>query len=217
MASMLDTLTGTGTTVQAPTRPEPSPAKHAGDIHFSHLVQYNAIFDPQADAFLPYMWKRMQEDDLVDYYFPGQKETGFGTFVRMMSGDAQVLLVVTDSTTKQWKDTIAGFITWSRQRMGASDIAIAGFIFFREFWDHKTTDQAAAAAFRYWFTQVEPAPVEVVLGVCPSEHVTALRYNRRIGLHEVGRLPKAHIYKGQPCDAVLVGMTKDEFLAREGK
>jgi len=58
------------------------------------VVPYNALADPQADTFLAWMWKRMQEDDLFDYYFPGQKDTGFGAFVRLFSGDANVALIV---------------------------------------------------------------------------------------------------------------------------
>src|SRR5882724_2890924 len=57
------------------------------------FIPYNAIYDPQADSFLAWMWRRMQEDDLVELYFPGQKETGFATFVRLFSGDAQVALI----------------------------------------------------------------------------------------------------------------------------
>lgn len=210
--SMLDTLTGT-----TPPAPPPAMEPKAKDIVLPskgnvRIVPYNATLDQQADAFLSWMWKRLQKDDLVEYYWPGQKETGFATFVRMMSGDAQVGLVVTDSKSGQWEDTIAGFITWTPSRMGMSEVIIAGFIFFREFWNHHTTDNAGVAAFRYWFTET---PTEVILGVCPSTHVVALRYNKRIGLHEVGRIPKAHICKGAQCDAVLVAITKDEWKARE--
>lgn len=220
--SVLDTLVGpppsppTATVVEnaafpVKEAPKPPPQVVRGNIR---LVPYNAIYDQQADAFLSYMWKRMQKDDVVDYYFPGQKETGFATFVRMMSGDAQVALVITDATSGQWNETVAGFITWTPSRMGANEVIIAGFIFFREFWNHKTTDNAGAASFKYWFTET---PAQVILGVCPSQHFAALRYNKRIGLHEVGRIPLAHLYKGEPCDAVLVAITKDEWQVKEGK
>jgi len=175
------------------------------------IVPYNAVNDTQADAMLPYLWKRMQQDDLVDYYFPGQSATGFSQFVRLFSGDGQVALVVTDSTTGQWNDTIAGFISWTPSLMGMANVIIAGFIFFRQFWDHHTTDEAGAQAFNYWFKE---AGAQVVLGVCPSELRTALRYNKRIGLKEIGRIPNAHLCKGSPCDAVLVAITRDEWSSR---
>jgi len=211
--TLLERLAGT----PPPSPPSAVPAEPPAAVVPTHgnirLVPYNAIYDPQADAFLAYMWQRLQRDDVVDYYFPGQKETGFATFVRMMSGDAQVALVITDATNGQWKDTVAGFVTWTPSHMGASEVIIAGFIFFREFWDHRTTDNTGAAAFDYWFTQTK---AQVVLGVCPALHMTALRYNKRIGLHEVGRIPQAHLYHGEPCDAVLVAITRNEWLARKG-
>lgn len=200
MASTLDVLAGT-------TAPAISPQSHP----HVRVVPYNAIHDTQADAFLSYLWKRMQRDDLVDYYFPGQRDTGFASFVRLFSGDGNVALIVTDDQSGQWDKTIAGFITWSPSVMGASEVLIAGFIFFREFWDKHTTDEAGARSFDFWFSQTQ---AKVILGVCPSEHVTALRYNKRIGLHEIGRIPLAHIFKGQPCDAVLVAITRDEWSNR---
>lgn len=188
-----------------------TPPKPATATHGIRVIPYNAIYDPQADAFLPWMWKKMQTDDLVDYYFPGQKDTGFATFVRMFSGDAQVALIAVDSATKQWDDTIAGFITWTPTAMGASEMIVAGFIFFRKFWDHHTTDEAGVRAFDYWFKETN---AQCVLGLCPALHATAMRYNKRVGLHEIGRIPLAHLYKGQPCDAVLFAITREEWAQR---
>ena len=210
--SMLDVLAGVAEPMAAqpvvltPVVQEPAKATVS-------VIPYNACLDPQADTFLPWLWKKMQADDLVDYYFPGQKDTGFATFVRLFSGDAQVALfkIEDESLGKTWDDRIPGFITWSQTRMGASDVLIAGFIFFREFWDHHTTDHAAQAAFAYWFTNPE---IKIVLGVCPSLHKAAMRYNQRIGLREIGRIPMTHVYKGQTCDSILYAITRDDWRAQ---
>src|ERR1700693_5707576 len=106
--SLLDTLAGTGA--------------HDGVRIGVRIVPYNAVNDTQADAMLPWLWKRMQTDDLVDYYFPGQSATGFSNFVRLFSGDGNVALVVTDSQSGQWNDTIAGFISWTPSLMGMSNV-----------------------------------------------------------------------------------------------
>lgn len=199
--STLDTLTG------APQ--PPTVVDLPGGVR---IIPYDASHDTQAFAFLPYLWTRMQKDDLVDYYFPGQKDTGFATFVRLMSGDANVALVVRDDPSRQWDKTVVGFISWSTSVMGMSNVVIAGFNFFREFWDHKTTDAAGAAAFDFWFSGDQPA--EVVLGSCPATHVVALRYNKRVGLREIGRIPLAHMFKGERCDAVLMAITRDQWRAK---
>jgi RimJ/RimL family protein N-acetyltransferase len=203
MDSLLDTLAGTGATHSLPTKTN----GHAV-LNGLRVVRYDASNDVQAQWFLPWLWERMKADDLTDYYFPGQRDTGFATFTRLFSGDAQVGLFAIDAPSKQWEDTIPGFITWSVQRWGASEVIVAGFIFFRKFWDHATTDECAKVAFDYWFRDT---PAKVVLGVCPSEHVAAMRYNKRIGLREIGRIPEAHLFKGKPCDAVLMAMTREEW------
>ncbi|SRR5258706_6285514 len=216
---LLDTLAGIGptetiahdSTATRTTPVTPVPVVKVLSSHGVDIMPYNATHDPQSSSFLAWMWQRMQEDDLVDYYFPGQKETGFTTFVRMMSGDAQVGLVLNKCDSDQWKDKVAGFITWTPLHLGTASIAVAGLIFFREFWDKRTTDEAGALALKYWFTETE---VTHVLGVCPSLHVTIARYNKRMGLRETGRLTGAHIYKGEVCDAVLFEITKEEWIMR---
>lgn len=205
MSNLLDTLAGSHVPDSPITNSAPDPP---ASVRF---VPYNAALDTQAESFLPWMWKRMQEDDLVDYYFPGQRDTGFATFVRLMSGDAQVALVIVPSESKQWSDTVAGFVTWTPTRLGTSDMIVGGFVFFRRYWDHHTTDATAVQAFHYWFTETTAASV---LGVCPALHHTAIRYNKRIGLHEVGRLPMAHLFKGVPCDAILYAITREQWRAQ---
>ena len=217
--SLLDTLSGTNGTASAtvtvtplPVASSPSPTVplHRADAAEVSVIPYDARFDPQADAFLSWMWKKMQDDDLVDYYFPGQKETGFATFARLMSGDAKVALLATAIDSNQWEDRIAGFITWTPMQV-SGDVIIAGFIFFRKFWDQHVTDAAGAESFKYWFTETN---TQVVLGVCPEPHKAAIRYNKRIGLKETGRIPQASTFKGEHCDAILYAITKDEWLQR---
>lgn len=174
------------------------------------LVPYDATADREADKLLPWLWQRMQHDDLVDYYFPGQQQTGFSDFTQLMSGAGKVALFITDDKSGQWSKTIAGFITWQPMAMGMSNAIVAGFIFFREFWDGRLTMEAARLAFEHWFTTY---PTNMVLGVCPSLHRAAMIYNKRIGLHESGRLPNAHLYKGTVCDAVLYSMTREQWEA----
>ena len=194
----------------------PQPVLEAAKAHHSEVefIPYNAVYDPQADTFLPWMWRRMQEDDLVDLYFPGQKETGFGTFVRLFSGDASVALITVPAkpgeVNPQWAEHVVGFISWTSSGLGASEVIIAGFIFFRPFWDKKITDAAGHGAFDYWFKNTK---ADSVLGVCPEKLVTAMRYNKRIGMKEIGRIPRGHLCKGEVCDAVLYCMTRQDWEA----
>lgn len=176
------------------------------------VIPYNALGDPDSDKFLPWLWQRMQQDDLVDLYFPGQESTGFATVVRMFSGDANVAIFKTtdEQAGNTWDARIPGFITWTASGMGASNVIIAGVIFFRKWWDHRTTDEAARSAFKFWFETLQPR-ADVVLGVCPALHRAIHRYNLRIGFRETGRITGAHLYKHQKCDAVLYEMTREQW------
>lgn len=203
--SLLDTLAGAGEREVTTKVPVAQSVNTGGSVN---LIPYNAIYDAQADAMLPWLWKKMQDDDLVDYYFPGQKETGFATFVRLMSGDANVVLVTRDDPSHQWEDTVAGFVTWTEMHLGATMQIVAGFIFFRKFWDHKLADETARKAFEYWFTKTD---AQLVLGNCPSLHRLAIIFNKRVGLKEAGRLPMIHTFQGAPCDAILFVMTREDW------
>jgi len=217
MSSLLDVLAGTETQAVVGSNPRAEAPASCQSVGIE-VIPYNACLDPQADSFLPWLWKRMQDDDLVDYYFPGQKDTGFATFVRMFSGDAQVALFKStdESLGRTWEDRIPGFITWSPMRMGASDMIIAGVIFFRKWWGHETTDVAAQSAFKFWFSNPD---LDVILGVCASLHRAIDAYNKRVGFRETGRITGAHLYKGRKCDAVLYEITRKQWegLCRQSR
>src|SRR5215471_8817923 len=102
MSSLLDTLAGT----PIPTPPQQVVVKEPAPSRAVEVIPYNALADPDADKFLPWCWQKLQADDLVDYYFPGQRETGFATLVRMFSGDANVALFKVDAPGNTWDDRI---------------------------------------------------------------------------------------------------------------
>ena len=144
--SLLDTLSGTATAAAPVASVQPAASSRVS------VIPYNAARDPEADAFLSWLWRRMKTDELVDLYFPGQLETGFPSLVEMFSKPTGAALFKLDDTeSTQWNDRIPGFITWSVQQFGHAPVLIAGFIFFREFWDRKTTSEAGEAAFKFWF------------------------------------------------------------------
>ena len=177
------------------------------------VIPYNALGDPLADRLLPWLWQRLQEDDLVDLYFPGQAKTGFATLVRMFSGDANVAFFKVPDASDTLDATLPGFITWTSVPMGSCSIISAGFIFFRKHWGHGLPDAAAEAAFKFWFTG-KPR-IDIVLGFCPALHKMAIAYNERVGLHEIGRIPRAHLYKGRVCDAIEFALTREEWEAKQ--
>ncbi len=204
MASLIDTLAG----VSGNNPPQPVVATTLVPSVF--VIPYSARDDKIADLLLPSLWKQLKEDGIAELYFPGQPETGFADFVALMSGNGTKVALCALPNDRQEPQTIIGFISWTPMKMGLANVAMAGFEFFRAYWDHKTTDEAARAAFEFWFTQTD---TEVIMGSCPEMHRMAMRFNQRIGLKRVGIVPMGHIFKGQKCDAVMWAMTKKEWEA----
>lgn len=175
------------------------------------VIPYDARQDADSARFLPWFWERLVSDGLVSLYYPGQESTGFSHFVTMFSGGANIALVTTqDSEGKP--DKAIGFVSWTMAPLGAKQVAIAGFIFFKEFWDHKHSTDAAYEIMQYWFTETE---LDVVLGVVASENIMANRFLSRIGWEKSGSLPGCHLWKDKECDATLWTVTKSDWMKGE--
>lgn len=216
MSSLLDTLAGvaehpitlrTGVSVSE-SAPAPSATPSASSPPAPEVIRYDARTDPQAEDFLAWLWKRMKADDLVDLYFPGQSDTGFTSLVEMFSKPTGAALFKLNNDSDQWNERIPGFITWSVAQFGNAPVLIAGFIFFKDFWDGHTTTACGRAAFDFWFRETK---AEIVLGLCPSLHIVAQRYNKRVGLREMMRLPNCALFKGAECDAIVYGISRADW------
>ena len=195
----LDTLAGGGSTLKD------VPRKVSG----VDVVPYTADLDPQADKFLPWMWNKLKEDGLVELYFPGQSEFGFANFVKMFSSnDTKVLLVVTKDAEGKF-DQAVGFATWQPMPLGATNAAMVGFVFLKDFWDRHVSVEAAQSIMRYWF---DTSHIDVTVGAVAADNHLAQRFLLRIGWEKVGVLPAMHQYEGKQSDATLWCMTRQRFF-----
>lgn len=203
--SVLDTLAGSPTT--PPTDREPKTPNGV------QAIPYNANWDKDADRFLPWFWERLKADGLVTLYYPGQEETGFAAFVKLMSNapQTQIALVVPKNVEGLPDGEPIGFVSWEPMTFGSGNGASAGFIFLRKFWDAKHTVDAANAVMKLWF---EVLNLDLVIGIVAQENTPALRFLSRIGWQKLGALPGMHTFKGKASDAVLHYVTKEMF---EGK
>lgn len=52
----------------------------------------------------------------------------------------------------------------------------------------------------------------VVFGTTPVKNPMAIRFVRKIGLREVGTAPRFVSWKGEPCDALISCVTKEEWF-----
>lgn len=182
------------------------------DVPRGHLkiVPYNGALDPEAHAFLPWLWKRLVDDGLVSIYFPGQEETGFSNFVKLISGGEEVVLVVVRDEEDKLSTDIVGFCSWNPIYLGQVNTVLAGFIFFKKFWDKKITDESAHLIMQHWFEKRED--IDIALGIVARKNIPTLRFLKRVGWTQSGTIPNMSQFSGEVCDAVMWYKTKEEHL-----
>jgi len=171
------------------------------------VIPYNASLDPNADKFLPWFWNRLKEDGLIALYFPGAEKTGFAAFVKLMSSDVRVLLVVKKNDAGEVTDTV-GFSTIGPMAIGGTMAAYAGFIFLKDYWDRTTTLAAAKTIMDAWFTNPE-VNLDVILGVVADNNSLAKRFLQRGGWVHSGTVPFLAEYEGTRCAATFWYITRE--------
>lgn len=205
--STFDTLAGPPS---PPTQPkkEPHPIRGLKSGETIDVLPYTG-YSKESDLFLPWMWRRFKEDGLIELYFPGMSDTGFPAFVSLMSGGAgiQVVLVVVKDAEGKIID-LMGIATWEQMRMGEATLAHCGFIFLTEYWDHRTSLEAARRIMRLWFDEVK---LDTLIGIVAEDNHLAMRFMQRVGWRLAGTLQKLHVYKGKPSNAALWEMTRESF------
>lgn len=188
-----------------------TPRKTNGDARpHVRCIPYNANFDKDADKLLPWLWKQISDDGLVELYFPGQKDLGFASFVKLLSGGEQVLLVTLCDANNQPQEVI-GFVSWGAVLFGQANAALAGFIFLRKYWNHHVSEEAGRETMRYWFDDLK---LDVVLGGVAEHNRAANIYLHRLGWKRVGNIPLLHSYEGKQCANVLWYVSRDDYQAK---
>ena len=170
------------------------------------LIPYNADLDPDSHNFLPWLWDKLKADDLINIYFHDNPDVNFPTLVKLFSGGATVTLVLAGENSKT---KIVGF--GALTSLGDKS-ASAGFVFFREFWDTKTTTEAMKALLAYWFEQFE---LDCVFGGVAEGNRAANIMLSRAGCKRQGKLPHLQHWKGVPSDAVVWTAHRDDFSSKE--
>lgn len=206
--STLDTLAGSLPTPTSTTsRPPQEKLKGIKEGEYVDVAPYDAR-DPNADKFLPWFWNKLKSEGLVDLYFPGSAEDGFCDFVKLMSGPTRVVLVVIKSEEKKEIRDVVGLATWDALSFGVANVGMAGFIFFREFWDRHTTAQAARRIMKLWFDELK---LDALIGIVARDNVLANAFMRKVGWTLKCELPRMHVYLGKPSDACLWYVGREEF------
>ena len=208
LASLVEPV-GPGTE-KKPAEPDKTPHIAYDDDHYVDVIPYNAYFDERCRYWLFWLYDKLREDDLLRLYYPNVDATdrSYPMFVRMMSSDTtQVLLVVLKDKTTDDVAGLVGIATWEKMVFGPSTLGHAGFIFLRDYWDHRTSMAAGRRIMQFWFEEM-PEKLDIAVGIIAKLNVLANRFVQRLGWTRVGELPNCQQYGGEPCDAVIWQITR---------
>ena len=183
------------------------------DGKYVDVIPYNAYYDEKCRHWLFWLYDKLREDDLLRLYYPNVDATdrSYPMFVRMMSSDTtQVLLVVLKDKKTDEVAGLVGIATWEEMSFGPSTLGHAGFIFLRDYWDHRTSMAAGERILHYWFDEML-RKLDIAVGIIAKANVLANRFVQRLGWTRVGELPNCQQYGGEPSDAVIWQITRQKF------
>lgn len=194
--------------------PTPPPSHISyDDSKYVDVIPYNAYFDDNCRHWLFWLYDTLRKDDLLRLYYPNIDGTdrAYPMFVRMMSSDTtQVLLVVLKDKATDDVAGLVGIATWERLQFGPSTLGHAGFIFLKDYWDHRTSMAAGQRIMEYWFREMQQ-PLDITVGIIAKSNVLANRFVQRLGWTRVGELPNCQQYGGEPSDAVIWQITRSRY------
>lgn len=211
----MSTLASLVEPVRKPAEPTPVNRIAYDDGHYVDVIPYNAYFDEKCRHWLFWLYDKLREDDLLRLYYPNIDGTdkAYPMFVRMMSSDTtQVLLVVLKDKQTEEVAGLVGIATWERMQFGPSTLGHAGFIFLRQYWDHRTSLDAGRRILQFWFDEM-PQPLDIAVGIIAKLNTLANRFVQRLGWTKVGELPNCQQYGGEPCDACIWQITRSTYEA----
>ena len=211
----MSTLASLVEPVKKPQEPLPVDRIAYDGDKYVDVIPYNAYFDDKCRHWLFFLYDELRKDDLLRLYYPNidGSDRAYPMFVRMMSSDTtQVLLVVLKDKQTDDVTGLVGIATWERMQFGPSTLGHAGFIFLKDFWDHRTSMAAGRRILDYWFKEM-PQPLDITVGIIAKLNVLANRFVSRLGWTKVGELPNCQQYGGEACDACIWQITRAAYEA----
>lgn len=164
------------------------------------VIPYFVDTAPAAEFTLPGLWTRLRDEGIFELFFHDHPDLTFGQFVKALSeGDTLIFMVA-----KKFADG-------RMEHMGMATLgqmldtkltkrAIAGFLFFKDYWNHRDADEAGGKILDHWFDVVG---LDTIGGLTPKHNRPALAYIHRLGFVSVGEIPNWSILKGKVSAAVV--------------
>lgn len=178
----------------------------------SVLVPYNAnqkAFFPE--MFLPALYGRLKEDDLLSVTFPGDSMDHLNKFVSYFTDVRHPLLIgniVTDGVVGEQAGV--GWICESAGSDGARKASF-GFVFFRKFWGTVEARELSWFMLAWWFHELN---IDILYGTGLLSNGLARNFAQNFGFTHLCTLPKFFYGKSELHDASLSCLERPTFDER---
>lgn len=93
--------------------------------------------------------------------------------------------------------------------LGSVNRAEVGMAYLREWSHHNIPLELSQMMIEDGFLNEN---IVVMFGTTPVRNPVALRFVKKIGLREVGTAPRFVSWRGEPCDALISSVTKEEWF-----
>lgn len=164
------------------------------------------------EEFLVGMYFRLKSEKTLDLLFPGwNHEPDVVEFMSYFK-DKPLMVGMVKADDPPWKIMGLGWL-WDTEGPAGARKASCAYVFFRDFWGRDEVRKVARLALKYWFTECN---IDIIFGAALKTNLRAQRFDREMGFRKDGELRKFFVKNGQLHDAVIVSMTRDEFIAAGG-
>lgn len=170
------------------------------------LVPYHPEVGVYREDTLVHLYTRLKTDGLFDTVFHENPRLTLASFINLFTQQTTLLQIVGKVEDEAIGDIIGlAWLSDVRKCDGMLTRGIASFVAFKEYQRPRYTDPAGDLVLDFWFEQLD---IDVVVGMTPVANRAALRYIRRLGFLECGRIPGFTTLHGEPCDAVISYMSR---------
>lgn len=175
------------------------------------IIPYMVDNDPTGEIFLPGLWKRLHDEGIYELFFHDHADMNFGAFVKALSSPDALLFMIAKTNADGSLEhmgiaTLGQILDTKLTKRG-----VAGFLFFKKYWNHRDADDAGHKVLEYWFDKLG---LDVIGGVTPKLNRPAIAYIHRLGFVSIGEIPHFCVLKDHESPAIVSYLTRELWVEK---
>jgi len=171
------------------------------------LIPYTPeIPEARSDTHMMEAYYKLRAERLYEIVFHDNPTMTMGRYMAWFNTDRVLAQFIFKRNEKNEPEEMVGLI-WLSQIEHCGDVRRGGasFVVFREFQDGKTPMAVARLGLKYWF---DCLGMDVITGATPTHNKAACKFVKRVGMKEVGCIPKYANYITGASDVMITYMNR---------